>query len=342
MSASGLCFLGTGKINVRHLKIVRKLRPKLALSVASRTAESAEAFRAKHGLARAFGSYAEAIASDQVGAVLIGTPPRGHASLVELCLEQGKSALIEKPVFNSFDEFEQLYPRMRDHAGVMMVAENLHYAPFFARLKERLDPDALGQPLYLDLTRLGRSNPTGWRADPVEMPLGALHEGGVHWIRRLLDLAAVFESDPLHGVIDVSCFGPPKPIINVPGEDTSIVVARHRSGLTSRLLHSWGVPWRSLRADNSKLVCENGAAYFDGRGIYGRVYGPKGGRLLPTISDASGYVAMWKDFLQAFEGDGKPALSLATIFCDFAYLDAAYRSRQSGQPATLRLAALDA
>ena len=236
MSAPGICFLGTGKINVRHLRIVKRLRPGLSLGVASRHADSAEAFRRRHGLKRAFASYAEAIASSEVDAVVVATPPRYHAEAVELCLRHGKSALIEKPVFGSFQEFERLYGPMRDHAGVMMVAENLHYAPFFRRLKALLDPARLGQPLYLDLIRLGRSSPSGWRADPAEMPLGALHEGGVHWIRRLLDLAAVFEPDPLDSIVDVSCFGPPAPICNVPGEDTSLVVARHRSGLTSRHL----------------------------------------------------------------------------------------------------------
>ena len=40
------------------------------------------------------------------------------------------------------------------------------------------------------------------------MPLGALHEGGVHWIRRLLDLAAAFEPMQRDHIVDVFAMGP--------------------------------------------------------------------------------------------------------------------------------------
>src|SRR6185437_8424607 len=48
--------------------------------------------------------------------------------------------------------------------------------------------------------------------------------------------------------------------------------------------------------DTSKLLLENGALYFDSRGIYGRAYGPKGSRWLwPSMRDVNGYAAIWAD-----------------------------------------------
>jgi len=114
-----------------------------------------------------------------------------------------------------------------------------------------------------------------------------------------------------------------------------MVVARHRSGLTSRLLHTWAVPWRFVPFDTSKVLLENGALYFDARGIYGRSYGPTGSRWLwPSVRDAGGYAAMWRDFLAAAESGRAPELTLEQTFADFAYLDAAYRSKASGRPET--------
>ena len=90
-----------------------------------------------------------------------------------------------------------------------------------------------------------------------------------------------------------------------------MVVARHRSGLTSRLLHTWAVPWRFLPFDSSKVLLEHGALYFDARSLYGRAYGPKGIRWLwPSVRDASGYRAMWSDFLEATESGRPPELTL--------------------------------
>jgi predicted dehydrogenase len=340
MSASDLsvCFLGTGRINARHIGTLRRLRPRAAISVASRDPERARAFAARVGAGAGayFGSYEQAIAS-ACDVVVIGVPPRAHRSLVELALAADKHILVEKPVFATFAELEAAWPALTAHRRAVMVAENLHYAPFQRRLKTLLADVALGRPLVLDLVRLGRSRPTGWRADPAEMPLGALHEGGVHWIRKLLDLAAVFEKGRLDHVVDVYATAPPAPVTPTPGEDTMMIVARHRSGLSSRLLHTWAVPWRFPPFDMSKVMLEHGALYFDARGIFGRFYGPAGRSLVwPNIRDAAGYTAMWRDFLGAVE-DGRPTeLSLAHIFADFAYMDAAYRSLSSHRPESPR------
>jgi predicted dehydrogenase len=164
------------------------------------------------------------------------------------------------------------------------------------------------------------------------MPLGALHEGGVHWIRRLLDLASAFEADEIDQIIDVYAAGPAAPVTAAPGEDTTMVIARHRSGLTSRLFHTWAVPWRFPLFDASKVLCAEGAVYFDGRGVYGRAYGPDGRRLLwPSLRDAAGFAAMWREFLASVEEERPPALTLEHVFADFAYMDAAYRSRNTGR-----------
>ena len=182
-------------MNARHIRLFKRLRPGSAFAVASRDPDRARAFG---------GDRAPRIASaatrrrwpPATTALVIGDAAARHTpTSIEAALAAGKHLLIEKPVLARFDELERLWPVLKRSGRTVMVAENLHYAPFHRRLKALLARPALGRPLILDLIRLGRSKPTGWRADPAEMPLGALHEGGVHWIRRLLDLAAVFEPD---------------------------------------------------------------------------------------------------------------------------------------------------
>jgi predicted dehydrogenase len=321
-------------MNARHIRLYKRLRPGAPFAVASRDPDRAGAFGRHLGAKDCFGSYEEAIRSGY-DALVIGVPPRTHAELIEAGLGAGKHLLIEKPVLARFDELERLWPLLKRRGPTVMVAENLHYAPFHRRLKALLGDPGLGRPLILDLVRLGRSKPTGWRADPVEMPLGALHEGGVHWIRRLLDLAAAFEPNAADQIVDVFATGPARPVTSTPGEDTMMIVARHRSGLTSRLLHTWAVPWRFLPFDSSKVLLEHGALYFDARSLYGRAYGPKGKHWLwPSVRDVSGYHAMWSDFLGAIESSRPTELTLEQLFADFAYLDAAYRSKASGRPET--------
>lgn len=332
MPGISLCFVGCGRINSQHIAVFKRLRPGAVFAVASRDADRARAYGARLGAKESFGSYEQAVRAGYDGLV-IGTPPRGHAELIESALAAGKHLLIEKPVVAQFDELVRLWPALKRPGRTVMVAENLHYAPFHRRLKAQLRDPALGRPLILDLVRLGRASPSGWRADPAEMPLGALHEGGVHWIRRLLDLASVFEPAPAEQIVDVFATGPARPVTKTPGEDTMMIVARHRSGLTSRLLHTWAVPWRFPPFDSSKVLLENGALYFDSRSLGGRAYRPRGARWLwPSIRDGGGYRTMWIDFLASAETGKPPELTLDDIFADFAYLDAAYRSKASGKP----------
>ena len=83
------------------------------------------------------------------------------------------------------------------------------------------------------------------------------------------------------------------------------------------------------------MLLENGALYFDARSLYGRAYGPKGRHWLwPSVRDASGYQAMWSDFLGPSRAAARTELTLEQLFADFAYLDAAYRSKASGRPET--------
>ena len=328
-----VCFLGCGRINTRHIQTLKRLRPQARIGVASRDAHRARAFGDRHGARDCFGSYEDAIVSDY-GTIVIGVPPRAHRSLVELALAAGKHLLIEARV-------RQL---RRAGGAVAAAARPPRHGHGGGEPSLRAVPpppqapaaDAgAGRPLLLDITRLGRARPTGWRADPAEMPLGALHEGGVHWIRRLLDLASVFEDGRADHVVELHAMAPPAPVTATPGEDTMMIVARHRSGLMSRLFHSWAVPWRFWPFDASKLLMEHGAMYFDARGIVGRFYGPRGRRwVLPHVLDPGGFQTMWRDFLACIENGQRPELTLEQVFADFAYMDAAYRSLTSGRPET--------
>ena len=115
-----VCFLGTGRINARHIQTLKQLRPQARIAVASRDRRRARAFGERFGARDSYGSYEDAIASDYE-TIVIGVPPSAHRSLVELALTAGKHLLIEKPVFASFDELEALWPRLVRHRATVMV-----------------------------------------------------------------------------------------------------------------------------------------------------------------------------------------------------------------------------
>lgn len=332
---TSVCFLGAGFINGKHVRTLRRLFPKMRLGIASRDPRRAEEFKNRFSLDASFKDYREAITSD-FSTLVLGLPPQSHFGLVQEGLNAGKHLVIEKPIFNSLAEFKELLPRLQNSPTLVMVAENQWFDPFHQKIKRCLQENDFGRPLFFDLIRLGKPRLKDWFSDPAQMPLGALHEGGVHWIRRLLDLAGVYEKDPYKSVLGVKAYQPSFRLAPALPEDTMMVVARHASGLVSRLYHSWGIPRRGGGLfDFSKLHLEKGAVYFNNQGAIGVVFGGRKKILWPSLSDYGGFKAMWRHYIACAEENKKPDLSLQDIFFDFAYMDAAYRSIRSGKEETL-------
>lgn len=65
-------------------------------AVASRTQERAQAFAAKHGFEKAYGSYEELLADPAVELIYVATPHSHHYEHMMMALEHGKPVLCEK------------------------------------------------------------------------------------------------------------------------------------------------------------------------------------------------------------------------------------------------------
>lgn len=66
-------------------------------AVASRTLDKAQKFADRFGIERAYGSYEEMLADDEVNLVYVSSPASFHYEHVMLCLKYGKHVLCEKP-----------------------------------------------------------------------------------------------------------------------------------------------------------------------------------------------------------------------------------------------------
>jgi predicted dehydrogenase len=68
------------------------------VAVASRTAERAEAFAARHGIPRSYGGYERLVADPEVDIVYVAAPHTEHPRLALLAIAAGKHVLVEKPM----------------------------------------------------------------------------------------------------------------------------------------------------------------------------------------------------------------------------------------------------
>ncbi len=68
------------------------------VAVASRSPERARAYAARHGVPRAFDDPFELIASRDVDAIYVATPPSSHLAYALAAARAGKAAYVEKPM----------------------------------------------------------------------------------------------------------------------------------------------------------------------------------------------------------------------------------------------------
>ena len=85
--------IGPGGIAHQFAQALEMVEDGLLQAVASRSLERAEAFGAKYGAERAYGSYAELAADEDVDGIYIATPHRFHHENTLMCLEAGKPVL---------------------------------------------------------------------------------------------------------------------------------------------------------------------------------------------------------------------------------------------------------
>jgi D-xylose 1-dehydrogenase (NADP+, D-xylono-1,5-lactone-forming) len=90
--------LGPGRIAPRVVRALATGTRGQAAAVGSRDPGRARAFADEHGIARAFGSYEELVASPDLDVIYVSLPNHLHATWTIRALEAGKHVLCEKPL----------------------------------------------------------------------------------------------------------------------------------------------------------------------------------------------------------------------------------------------------
>jgi predicted dehydrogenase len=114
-------------------------------AVGARDLERAQEAATRWGLAHAYGSYAELIASEHVSAVYIGTPASMHREWAIAAIEAGKHVLCEKPFAANADDARLIADAARAGDVVVMEAFHWRYHPYADQIRSVLDSGVLGR-----------------------------------------------------------------------------------------------------------------------------------------------------------------------------------------------------
>ena len=169
---------GPGGIAARFAEAMTRVDDGRIVAVASRSAERADAFGDRFGVAARHGDY-RALADDPtVDAVYVATPHARHEADTRLYLEAGKHVLCEKPLALDAAQARRMVAAAAAAGVFLMEAIWSRFLPAYRALADVLGSGRIGTPLQVEAD-------FGFRVpvDPAHR-LFDLHQGG----GALLDL----------------------------------------------------------------------------------------------------------------------------------------------------------
>jgi predicted dehydrogenase len=232
----GVALIGCGLIGQKRLS---SLPPGTVRVACDLDLERARRVASQSPGCRATDSVGDALASPEIGVVMVATVNAALAPLACQAAEAGKHVLVEKPVGISVMELERLEQVAAKKGVLVRAAYNHRYHPACLKALEIWRSGALG-PIMFVRGRYGQGGRIGyekeWRADPKVSGGGELIDQGVH----LIDLAGIFlgEFSAVEGHTATYFW-------NMPVDDNAFLSLRNQEGKTA-WLHVSCTEWKNL------------------------------------------------------------------------------------------------
>lgn len=216
--------------------------------------ERAQSFANQYG-GKAYRTYQEMLAAEQLDAVSVCTPNVYHAPISIAAAKHKIHVLCEKPMAISEAEALEMIQTAKQNDVQLMIGYNQRYFPPHVRAKEIIQSGKLGRPLTFRTT-FGHAGPEQWSVQKEDSWffqkkqafIGSLGDLGVHkidlitWLLDdpIVETSAIIGTLVKHGDVD----------------DNAAIVARTSSGCIGTITTSWTyVP----SEDNSTVIYfENG------------------------------------------------------------------------------------
>jgi predicted dehydrogenase len=173
---------------------IQHARNGTVVAVASRDLAKAQAFAEQLGIPRAYGSYEELLAADDIDAIYIPLPNSMHREWTIKAAVAGKHILCEKPLGLNAAECDQMASAAQQAGVLLMEAFMYRFHPQTELVRELLAQGAIGELRMIKSAFTFRlTNPTNIRLS-AELGGGALMDVGCYCVNVSRTLAG---SEPI-------------------------------------------------------------------------------------------------------------------------------------------------
>lgn len=138
-----IALVGTGAFGIKHLDGLKNIANAEVTFVVGSSQAKAQVVAEQYGIPNAVGSLDEALASDQVDAVILCTPTQMHASQTLACLKAGKHVQVEIPLADALGDAEEVLALQQATGLVAMVGHTRRFNPSHQYLHNKISAGEL-------------------------------------------------------------------------------------------------------------------------------------------------------------------------------------------------------
>jgi 2-hydroxy-4-carboxymuconate semialdehyde hemiacetal dehydrogenase len=124
-----IALAGAGAFGEKHLDGLKNIDGVEITSVISRRADQAAEVAAKYGAKHSGTELSEALARDDVDAVILCTPTQMHAEQAIACMNAGKHVQVEIPLSDSWGDAEAVFKKAQETGLTCMVGHTRRFNP---------------------------------------------------------------------------------------------------------------------------------------------------------------------------------------------------------------------
>ncbi|MFK7888536.1 MAG: Gfo/Idh/MocA family oxidoreductase [Gammaproteobacteria bacterium] len=124
-----IALVGAGAFGDKHLDSIENIDDAQVVSITDRTLDRARATADKRGIKHAFDKLEDALAMDEVDAVILCTPTQMHAAQAIACMDAGKHVEVEIPLADSWTDAEAVLAKQKETGLVCMVGHTRRFNP---------------------------------------------------------------------------------------------------------------------------------------------------------------------------------------------------------------------
>jgi predicted dehydrogenase len=136
------------------------------VALADPSPDALAAAAAETGCERTYSDPLEAVAAEDVDAIVIASPTFTHAELAVAALAAGKHVLCEKPLASSPDEAAAVAAAAAESDATFLMGFMRRFDASWMSVAERVAGGEIGEPLLVRSTGRGPGLPSEWALDP--------------------------------------------------------------------------------------------------------------------------------------------------------------------------------